>query len=170
MSLESALRELGKEIQKDERFAALQAAAKANDGDEKLQQQMQELQLISLKYQQEAEKANDADKDRIESLQADYQKLYGEIMESENMQKYSAAASTMEEMAQYISGMMGLFFDGQDPETCELRAAWSLAAFLQRGGRVEYGKGKDQPYDGSVFSDQEGLCGCDFVLPSGRFL
>ena len=46
MSLESALRELGKEIQKDERFAALQAAAKANDGDEKLQQQMQELQLI----------------------------------------------------------------------------------------------------------------------------
>lgn len=51
MSLESALRELGKEIQKDERFAALQAAAKANDGDEKLQQQMQELQLISLKYQ-----------------------------------------------------------------------------------------------------------------------
>ena len=118
MSLESALRELGKEIQKDERFAALQAAAKANDGDE--QQQMQELQLISLKYQQEAEKANDADKDRIESLQADYQKLYGEIMESENMQKYSAAASAMEEMAQYISGMMGLFFDGQDPETCEL--------------------------------------------------
>ena len=109
MSLESALRELGKEIQKDERFAALQAAAKANDGDEKLQQQMQELQLISLKYQQEAEKANDADKDRIESLQADYQKLYGEIMESENMQKYSAAASAMEEMAQYISGMMGLF-------------------------------------------------------------
>ena len=57
---------------------------------------------------------------RIESLQADYQKLYGEIMESENMQKYSAAASAMEEMAQYISGMMGLFFDGQDPETCEL--------------------------------------------------
>ena len=95
MSLESALRELGKEIQKDERFAALQAAAKANDGDEKLQQQMQELQLISLKYQQEAEKANDADKDRIESLQADYQKLYGEIMESENMQKYSAAASEL---------------------------------------------------------------------------
>ena len=80
MSLESALRELGKEIQKDERFAALQAAAKANDGDEKLQQQMQELQLISLKYQQEAEKANDADKDRIESLQADYgERKYAEV-------------------------------------------------------------------------------------------
>ena len=46
MSIESALRELGKEIQKDERFIALQAAAKANDADEKLQQQMQEYQKV----------------------------------------------------------------------------------------------------------------------------
>ena len=36
------------------------------------------------------------------------------------MQNYSAAASEMEKMAQYISGMIGLFFDGQDAETCEL--------------------------------------------------
>lgn len=120
MSIESALRELGKEIQKDERFIALQAAAKANDADETIQQMMQELQLISLKYQQEAEKGDQASQERIGELQQDYQKLYGEIMENENMQKYSAAASEMEQMAQYISGMIGLFFDGQDAETCEL--------------------------------------------------
>ena len=120
MSIESALRELGKEIQKDERFAALQAAAAANDGDEKLQQQMQEMQLISLKYQQEAEKGEEASQERIAQLQEDYQKLYGEIMEGENMQKYSAAAADMEELAKYISGMIGLFFDGQDAETCQL--------------------------------------------------
>ena len=46
MSLESALRELGKEIQADSRFAALQAAASANDADKFLQEKMQELQLI----------------------------------------------------------------------------------------------------------------------------
>ena len=100
MSIESALRELGKEIQKDERFIALQAAAKVNDADENLQQQMQEMQLISLKYQQEAEKGEEASQER--------------------MQNYSSAASEMEKMAQYISGMIGLFFDGQDAETCEL--------------------------------------------------
>ena len=33
MSIESALRELGKEIQKDERFVALQVAPAANAGD-----------------------------------------------------------------------------------------------------------------------------------------
>ena len=113
MSIESALRELGKEIQKDERFVALQVAAKANDADESLQQQMQEMQLISLKYQQEAEKGEEASQDRIKEFQDDYQKLYTEIMAGENMQNYSAAASEMEKMAQYISGMIGLFFDGQ---------------------------------------------------------
>ena len=76
MSIESALRELGKEIQKDERFVALQVAAKANDADESLQQQMQEMQLISLKYQQEAEKGEEASQDRIKEFQDDYQKLY----------------------------------------------------------------------------------------------
>jgi len=120
MSLESVLRELGKEIQKDERFAALKAAAAVNDADENLQKQMQELQLISLKYQQEMQKGEEADGERITELQGEYQSVYNDIMSTESMQKYSEAAAEMEQMAQYISGMIGLFFDGQDPETCSL--------------------------------------------------
>ena len=122
MSLESVLRELGKEIQADPRFKALQEAAAANDADTDLQAQRQELQLISLKYQQEATKGEDANQETIAKLQNDYQDLYNKIMAGENMQKYSAAASEMEQMAQYISQMIGLFFDGQDPETCEIPA------------------------------------------------
>lgn len=122
MSLESALRELGKEIQADERFAALKAAAAVNDADQALQEQMQEMQLLSLKYQQEAEKGEEASQERIEELQKEYQDLYNKIMEGDNMKNYSAAAAQMEQMAQYISGMIGLFFDGQDPETCEISA------------------------------------------------
>ena len=120
MSIESTLRELGKAIQEDERFIALQAAAKANDADEKLQQQMQEMQLISLKYQQEAQKGEESSEERIAELQEEYQKLYTEIMSGETMQAYQKAAAEMEEMAKYISGMIGLFFDGQDAATCEL--------------------------------------------------
>lgn len=122
MSLESALRELGKEIQADPRFEALKAAAAANDADESLQNKMQEMQLLSLKFQQEAEKGEEASQERIGELQEQYQKLYEEVMAGENMQKYSAAAAEMEQMAQFISGMIGLFFDGQDPATCELPA------------------------------------------------
>ncbi len=120
MSLESILRELGKEIQADPRFKALKDAAADNDKDETLQKQMQELQLISLKYQQEATKGEEADEEKINELQNQYQELYTEVMKGENMMKYSAAAAEMEEMAKYISGMIGLFFDGQDPATCEL--------------------------------------------------
>lgn len=122
MSLESILRELGKEIQADPRFKALKDAAAANDKDENLQKQMQELQLISLKYQQEATKGEEADSARIEELQKEYQGLYEEVMKLDTMMNYSAAAAEMEQMAQYISGMIGLFFDGQDPETCEIPA------------------------------------------------
>lgn len=123
MSLESALRELGKEIQADPRFEALQKAAKVNDADENLQSQMQEMQLITLKYQQEAEKGEEASQERIAELQQEYQDLYTKVMDSENMKNYSAAAAEMEQMAQYISQMIGLFFDGQDPATCEIPAS-----------------------------------------------
>lgn len=123
MSLESALRELGKEIQADPRFEALQKAAKVNDADENLQSQMQEMQLITLKYQQEAEKGEEASQKRIAELQQEYQDLYTKVMDGENMKNYSAAAAEMEQMAQYISQMIGLFFDGQDPATCEIPAS-----------------------------------------------
>ena len=123
MSLESALRELGKEIQADPRFEALQKAAKVNDADENLQSQMQEMQLITLKYQQEAEKGEEASQEKIAELQQEYQDLYTKVMVGENMKNYSAAAAEMEQMAQYISQMIGLFFDGQDPATCEIPAS-----------------------------------------------
>lgn len=123
MSLESALRELGKEIQADPRFEALQKAAKVNDSDENLQSQMQEMQLITLKYQQEAEKGEEASQEKIAELQQEYQDLYTKVMDGENMKNYSAAAAEMEQMAQYISQMIGLFFDGQDPATCEIPAS-----------------------------------------------
>ena len=123
MSLESALRELGKEIQADPRFEALQKAAKVNDADENLQSQMQEMQLITLKYKQEAEKGEEASQERIAELQQEYQDLYTKVMDGENMKNYSAAAAEMEQMAQYISQMIGLFFDGQDPATCEIPAS-----------------------------------------------
>ena len=112
MSLETALRELGKEIQADERFAALKAAAAANDADETLQNQMHE-----------AEKGEEASQDKIKELQNKYQDLYNTVMDGENMKNYSLAAAEMEQMAQYISQMIGLFFDGQDPETCQVPPA-----------------------------------------------
>lgn len=122
MSIESALRELGKEIQKDERFVALQVAAKANEQTNHSSSKCRRCSLSLLNISRRLKKERKHHQDRIKELQDDLQKLYTEIMAGENMQNYSAAASEMEKMAQYISGMIGLFFDGQDAETCELPA------------------------------------------------
>lgn len=96
MSIESALRELGKEIQKDERFIALQAAAKVNDADESLQQQMQEMQLISLKYQQEAEKGEEAHRKEFKNFKRIIRSFIQKLWQAKICKCYSSAASEME--------------------------------------------------------------------------
>ncbi len=116
MNIDRALRELGKAIQADERFKTLKAAAEVNDKDEKLQDQMHEMQLLSMQYQQENAK-DDTDDAKIEEYQNKYQAIYDEIMQYDDMKAYQAAATKVDDMAQYISKMIGLFFDGQDPET-----------------------------------------------------
>lgn len=120
MELETALRQLGAAIQSDERYKALKAAAEVNDKNTLLQDKMHEMQLLSLQYQQESAKGDEADSARIEELQNKYQNIYTEIMDYDDMKSYSAAASEVDAMAQYISKMIGLFFDGEDPETCEI--------------------------------------------------
>ena len=111
MSLETALRELGKEIQADERFAALKAAAAANDADETLQNQMHEMQLLSLQYQQEAEKGEEASQDKIKEIQNKYQDLYNTVMDGENMKNYSLAAAEMEQTAHTIAALAAVATD-----------------------------------------------------------
>ncbi len=120
MDIENALRELGKAIQSDERFVALHDAAATNDKNELLQDKMHEMQLLSMQYQQESAKGEEADSDKINELQEKYQNIYNEIMDYDDMKNYSAAASKVDEMAQYISKMIGKFFDGENPETCSI--------------------------------------------------
>ncbi len=119
MELEKALRELGKAIQNDERYIALHSAAEENDKDELLQDKMHEMQLLSMQYQQEGAK-EDKDDEKITELQDKYQNIYNEIMDYADMKKYQAAAARVDEMAQYISKMIGMFFDGENPETCDV--------------------------------------------------
>lgn len=54
MAFIETLRQLGKEIQADERYVALREAAAKNDADEALQQKIGELNLIIMNYNKEA--------------------------------------------------------------------------------------------------------------------
>ena len=54
MSLEKLTRELGKAIQQDERYLAMQKAIEANEKDTALNELMSKIQLIQVSYQHEA--------------------------------------------------------------------------------------------------------------------
>ncbi|MCC8022909.1 MAG: YlbF family regulator [Clostridiales bacterium] len=120
MGITETLRQLGTEIQADERYVALMAAAAKNDADSGLQDQIGKLNLIMMNYNQEAEKGDDADQKKIGEYNNQYGALYAEIMANENMQQYQQAQTKVEELAKYISQMIGLFLNGEDPATCEV--------------------------------------------------
>lgn len=122
MALTETLRQLGKEIQEDERFAALMQATAKNDADGELQGKIGELNLIMMNYNKEAEKGEEGDQKKIGEYQNQYGALYAEIMANENMANYQKVQAGVEEMANYISQMIGLFLNGQDPATCEPEA------------------------------------------------
>lgn len=119
MALTETLRQLGKEIQADERFVALMKATSANDADSALQEKIGELNLIMMNYNKEAEKGEEGDQKKIGEYQNQYGALYAEIMANENMAAYQKVQAGVEEMANYISQMIGMFLNGADPETCE---------------------------------------------------
>lgn len=119
MAMIETLRQLGKDIQADERYTALMDAAAKNDGDAALQDKIGQLNLLMMNYNQEAEKGEEADQKKIGELQNEYGALYAEIMANENMSHYQTVQAEVEKMANYISQMMGLFLNGADPDTCE---------------------------------------------------
>lgn len=119
MGMIETLRQLGAEIQADERYIALMAAAANNDKDEALQAQIGELNLVMMNYNQEAEKGEEADQKKIGEFNNEYGAKYAEIMANTNMQAYQAVQGEVEKMANYISQMMGMFLNGSDPATCE---------------------------------------------------
>lgn len=119
MGMIETLRQLGKDIQADERYAALMGAAAKNDADADLQEKIGRMNLLMMNYNQEAEKGDEADQKKIGEMNNQYSAIYAEIMANENMANYQAVQGEVEKMANYISQMMGLFLNGADPETCE---------------------------------------------------
>ena len=93
----------------------LQAAAKANDGDEKLQQQMQELQLISLKYQQEARRQTMQTRIALRACRPIIRSSMVRLWRAKICRSILPLLPPWRRWHSYISGMMGLFFDWSGP-------------------------------------------------------
>ena len=118
MSVIELTRQLGAEIQKDERYLAFAAAKEANEKDEALNALMGEIQMIQMNYQLEASKEN-PDSAKMQEFEAEFNAKYEAFMANENMQKYDEARAEVDSMMNYIMQILGLCVNGADPATCE---------------------------------------------------
>ncbi len=121
MSLEKLTRELGKAIQQDERYLAMQKAIEANEKDTALNELMSKIQLIQVSYQHEASK-EEPNEDKMKAYDEEFRSVYTEIMMNPNMQAYEKARQDIDELMNYLTGILAMCVNGDDPDTCDPKA------------------------------------------------
>ncbi len=122
MDVITAVRALGAAIQEDERYLAFTEARQANDNDIELNGLIGKLNLIQLSYQNESAK-EEPDTKKLEGMDAEFREIYGQIMLNESMKKYEEAKAAVDEMMNYLIGILTLSVNGEDPMTCDPAAA-----------------------------------------------
>nr|WP_319488221.1 YlbF family regulator [uncultured Caproiciproducens sp.] len=118
MDIISLAREIGKEIQKDQRYLSMQLAKQNSDDDQKLQDSIGEFNLKRMAINNEAQKA-EQDADKMQVLNQELRGVYAQIMQNPNMTAYNKAKEDMDALLQRISAIIGQSADGEDPETTD---------------------------------------------------
>lgn len=118
MDIIQLTRDLGKEIQKDERYLNMQLAKQNSDEDKELQNMIGEFNLKRMAINNEAQK-EEQDTVKMQALNQEFRALYAKIMQNPNMVAYNTAKEAMDALLQRISAIIGQCADGEDPETAD---------------------------------------------------
>ena len=111
-------RQLGEAIQQDERYIAFMEAKRANEEDMELNAMIGKLNLVQMAYQNESGKEAPDDK-KLDDMDKEFRQLYGDIMLNENMKRYEEKKQTVDDMMNYLIGILSQCVNGADPATCE---------------------------------------------------
>lgn len=117
MTVEEAVRVLGKCIQEDPRYVQYQDAKKKNDADKALQEQIGAFHMKRMSYQMKAEHAEEH-AESLQQLEQELDDMYTEILKNPNMVAFQAAKEDMDAMTQQIDAIITLCLQGEDPATC----------------------------------------------------
>jgi Uncharacterized conserved protein len=122
MDIIKQARELGKALQQEESFIAMQMAKQACDEDEKLQSDIGEFNLKKMAINMEVQK-EDKNEETIQRLNTEFRQVYADILRNENMTKYNDAKTNFDAIYQQAIGIINLCTEGEDPDTCEYNPA-----------------------------------------------
>ena len=122
MGIIEATRNLGVEIQKDERFIRFIKAKLANDNDETLQSRIGEFNTIRMNLDREMN-AETQDENKIKELNEKLREIYTAVMSSKTMLKYNTAKAEVDAMLNDINSIIMQCVEGEDPMTAEPHTA-----------------------------------------------
>jgi len=122
MELIAMARELGKRLQQSDEYKIMLDAKMHFEQDEELQKQIGEFNLKKMDLNQQIGKGENKDQDKISQLDKEIRALYQQIMTSPNMQVYSIAQKTMDDILNQIATILSMSASGEDPESIDLSA------------------------------------------------
>lgn len=122
MDIITMARELGKLIQQDERYKRIDAAKKANDEDEKLQELIAKFNLKRSELSVEMSQEN-KNPEKLNQLDKELKALYQEVMANPNMAEFNAAKAEVDGMMNFISTILYGSVNGEDPDTIKMQAS-----------------------------------------------
>ncbi|WP_457945140.1 YlbF family regulator [Caproiciproducens sp. LBM24188] len=118
MDIISLAREIGKEIQKDERYLKMRVAQQNADEDQQLQQMIGEFNLKRIAINTESQNAN-ADPEKIQTLNQELRAVYEQIMKNPRMTAYNEAKKDFDTLLKRVNAIISLSAEGEDPETAD---------------------------------------------------
>ena len=122
MGIIEATRNLGVEIQKDERFIRFVKAKFAFDNDEDLQNKIGEFNTVRMNLDREMNNENQ-DEDKIKELNEKLREIYSEVMSGKAMLDLNTAKAEVDAMLNDINSIIMQCVEGEDPTTAEPQTA-----------------------------------------------
>ena len=118
MDIIAMARELGKEIQKDERYQRYVAAREANDNDQTLQDLIEKFNLKRVELSS-AINSEDRDVDKLTQLDKELKDLYQDIMNNDNMLAFNAAKAELDDVVSFVNQIVMGSVNGENPDLIE---------------------------------------------------
>ena len=118
MDIIEKARELGKLIQQEESYIALQKAQADADADMDLQNLIGDFNMKRMSINNEASK-KDKDSDELALLNSQMREDYSKIMSNKNMIAYNEAKDAFDMVANRVLAIVQQSAEGADPETAD---------------------------------------------------
>ena len=109
-------------MQTDERYIELDAARRANEADEELQNLIGDFNLARMDLNNELS-MDERNDERISELNEKINQTYTKVMNHPGMKRYNEAKAAAEQLVNHIDAIINTAMNGGDPMTVEAPAA-----------------------------------------------